>query len=36
MCNTSRVAMAIMTLGIADDEGYVRVQHNREDSVVVL
>jgi hypothetical protein len=29
-------AEAIMTLGIADDEGNVRVQHNREDSVVVM
>jgi hypothetical protein len=29
-------AEVIMTLGIADDEGNVRVQHNWEDSVVVM
>jgi hypothetical protein len=29
-------AEAIMTLGIFDDEGNVRVQHNQEDSVVVM
>ena len=29
-------AEAIMTIGIANDEGNVRVQHNREDSVVVI
>jgi hypothetical protein len=29
-------AEPIMTLGIANDKGNVRVQHNQENSVVVM